>query len=187
MKLVVGLGNPGPDYDNSRHNMGFKLIDMLAEDLDVSISKKGFKGLYAKVNAFDDTIYLLKPMTYMNLSGESVKEFISYFKINIEDIIVLVDDLALEPGRFRLREKGSSGGQKGLGNIIDLLGTNEIKRIRIGIGEPKYDIVDYVLSKPSLEEQEEIDKALDEALLALKYALKVDFNKASSLFNKKKK
>ena len=93
----------------------------------------------------------------------------------------------MEPGRFRLREKGSSGGQKGLGNIIDLLGTNEIKRIRIGIGEPKYDIVDYVLSKPSLEEQEEIDKALDEALLALKYALKVDFNKASSLFNKKKK
>ena len=108
-------------------------------------------------------------------------------EIDIEDIIVLVDDLALEPGRFRLREKGSSGGQKGLGNIIDLLGTNEIKRIRIGIGEPKYDIVDYVLSKPSLEEQEEIDKALDEALLALKYALKVDFNKASSLFNKKKK
>ena len=187
MKLVVGLGNPGPDYDNSRHNMGFKLIDMLAEDLDVSISKEGFKGVYAKVNAFDDTIYLLKPMTYMNLSGESVREFISYFKIDIEDIIVLVDDLALEPGRFRLREKGSSGGQKGLGNIIDLLGTNEIKRIRIGIGEPKYDIVDYVLSKPSLEEQEEIDKALDEALLALKYALKVDFNKASSLFNKKKK
>ena len=186
MKLVVGLGNPGLEYEGTRHNMGFELLDMLAEDLDVTGFKKGFKGEYAKVNAFDDTIYLLKPLTYMNLSGESVSEFVSYFKIPTEDIIVLVDDLALEPGRFRLREKGSSGGQKGLQNIIDHLHTNEVKRIRIGTGEPKFSCVDYVLGKPSKEERADIDEALDEALLALKYALKVNFNKASSLFNKKK-
>lgn len=154
----------------------------------VTSFKQGFKGEYAKANCEGEDLYLLKPLTYMNLSGTSVQEFVSYFKISTDDIIVLSDDLALEPGRFRLRMSGSSGGQKGLGNIIDLLGTDKIKRIRIGTGEPGYrNIVDYVLGVPSSEEQEKIDAALDEALLALKYALAThNFEKAMSKFSTNK-
>lgn len=188
MKLIVGLGNPGPQYEKTRHNMGFILLDMFAEDVGVTSFKKGFKGEYAKGEFKGEQFYLLKPMTFMNLSGESVKEFVDFFKIDVEDIIVLVDDLALEPGRFRLREKGSSGGQKGLQNIINLLKTDKIKRIRIGTGEPmKNDVVDYVLGVPSLHEQEKIDKALDMALLALKYYVATsDFERTVSHFSTKK-
>jgi PTH1 family peptidyl-tRNA hydrolase len=187
MKLVVGLGNPGDEYQKTRHNTGFVLLDMLAQDLDVVSFKSGYKGLYAKAQAFNDTVYLLKPQTYMNLSGESVKEFADFFKISSDDIIVLVDDMALEPGRFRLREKGSSGGQKGLENIIDLMKTDKIKRIRIGTGEPvNKNVVDYVLGIPSKDDKEKIDEAMNEALLALKYALTSNFDKAMSLFNTKK-
>jgi PTH1 family peptidyl-tRNA hydrolase len=188
MKLVVGLGNPGLQYEKSRHNMGFRLIDMLASDLGPLDFKKGFKGEYAKAEIQSKSFYMLKPMTYMNLSGESVKEFTDYFKIPTEDIIVLSDDLALEPGRFRMRMSGSSGGQKGLGNIIDLLKTDQIKRIRIGTGEPAdRSIVDYVLSAPTKEEEEKISQALDEALMALKYALATDdFSKAVEKFSTNK-
>lgn len=188
MQLVVGLGNYGEEYEKTRHNMGFMLLDMLANDLGVVNFKSGFKGLYAKAECEGEEVYLLKPMTYMNLSGTSVAEFVNYFKIDTDDIIVLSDDLALEPGRFRLRASGSSGGQKGLGNIIDCLKTDKIKRIRIGTGEPGYrNVVDYVLGVPSKEQKEKIDMALDEALLALKYALAShDFNKAMSRFSTNK-
>jgi peptidyl-tRNA hydrolase, PTH1 family len=184
MKLVVGLGNPGVEYENTRHNMGFITLNRLAEDLDNPPFKKGFKGEYAKTMFEGETVYLLKPMTYMNLSGESVKEFVDYFHINIEDIIVIMDDLALPPGRFRLRPSGSSGGQKGMQNIIDLLHTQDIKRIRIGVGEPENkNIVDYVLGKPSKDDFAKIDDAIDAALLGLKYYLATsDFNKAMSKF-----
>jgi len=188
MKLIVGLGNPGKEYETSRHNMGFMLADMLANDIGPLNFKSDFKGEYAKGEIEGNQFYILKPMTYMNLSGQSVQPFCAYFKISPEDIIVLSDDLALEPGRFRLREGGSSGGQKGLQNIIDLLKTDKIKRIRIGTGEPaNRNIVDYVLGTPSKDEQEKINMALDEALLALKYALASDdFAKAMNRFNTKK-
>ncbi|MCI2068180.1 MAG: aminoacyl-tRNA hydrolase [Bacilli bacterium] len=188
MKLVVGLGNPGLEYENTRHNMGFRLLDMLANDVQAGEFKKGFKGEYVKAEIEGQSFYMLKPLTYMNLSGTSVKEFASYFKIPTEDIIVLCDDLALEPGRFRLRASGSSGGQKGLGNIIDLMGTEAIKRIRIGTGEPAdRSIVDYVLSAPTPEEEERISPALDQALMALKYYLASDdFERAMSKFGTNK-
>lgn len=188
MKLIVGLGNPGKEYEKTRHNMGFMLLDMLAEDVGPVHFKEGFKGLYAKGIIHDVPFYMLKPQTYMNLSGESVKPFADYFKIPVEDIVILVDDMALEPGRFRLRESGSSGGQKGLQNCIDLLGTDKIKRIRIGTGEPKirHDI-DYVISEPTKEEKSKIDDALDSALLALKYYLVTgDFNKTMQKFSTNK-
>lgn len=188
MKLIVGLGNPGKEYENTRHNMGFIMLDRLAKDLDVTSFKSGFKGEYAKTNFQGEQVYLLRPLTYMNLSGESVKEFVDYFHIDIEDIVILNDDLALVPGRFRLRPNGSSGGQKGLQNIIDLLHTQEIKRIRIGVGEPiNKNIVDYVLGVPDSNDFEKIDKAIDEALLALKYFIVTsDFNKTMSKFNTNK-
>jgi PTH1 family peptidyl-tRNA hydrolase len=188
MKLVVGLGNPGLEYEKTRHNMGFRLLDMLADDLGVQEFKKGFQGVYAQTVFEGRKVCLLKPMTFMNLSGNSVKAFADYFKIDASDIIVISDDMALEPGRFRMRLSGSSGGQKGLGNIIEMMGTDQIKRIRIGTGEPENKgVVDYVLGEPTPEEKEKIDAALDEALLALKYALATDdFQKAINKFSTNK-
>lgn len=188
MKLIVGLGNPGVEYEKTRHNMGFMLLDRLAEDVGPVTFKEGFKGTYAKGTLKGESFYMLKPLTYMNLSGESVQEFASYFKIPTDEIVVLVDDMALEPGRFRIRANGSSGGQKGLQNVIDLLHTDQIKRIRIGTGEPvhKHDI-DYVLTVPPKEEMSLIDAALDEALMALKYYIVTsDFTKTMSLFSTNK-
>lgn len=188
MKLIVGLGNPGKEYENTRHNIGFIMLNRLADDLNVTSFKSGFKGEYAKTTFEGEQVYLLRPLTYMNLSGECVKEFVDYFHVNIEDIVVINDDLALVPGRFRLRPNGSSGGQKGLQNIIDLLHTQEIKRIRIGVGEPENkNIVDYVLGTPSKEDFSKIDDAIDAALLALKYFIATsDFNKTMSKFNTNK-
>ena len=152
MKLIVGLGNPGKKYEHTRHNMGFDTVDLFAELAKIDIDKEAFKGLVGRGKVFEEDIYLLKPQTFMNLSGESVREIVNYFKIDIEDVIIIFDDMALEPGKIRLRASGSSGGHKGMQNIIDKLGTEEIKRIRIGIGESTDDTIDYVLSKPLKEE-----------------------------------
>ena len=132
---------------------------------------------------FDDDVFLLKPLTYMNLSGESVREIVSYFKIPIENIIVIYDDMDLEPGKLRLRLSGSSGGHKGMQNIIDNLHTENIKRIRIGIGKPTYDTIDFVLSKPLKEERELIDEAINIAVNALKESLKSNFDNAMNKYN----
>ena len=132
---------------------------------------------------FDEDVYLLKPQTFMNLSGESVREIVSYFKIPKEDIIVIYDDLDLEPGKIRLRLSGSSGGHRGIQNIIEQLGTENIKRIRIGIGKPTYDTIDYVLGKPLKEEQVLIDEAIKKAVDALKEILKNNFDSAMNKYN----
>lgn len=183
MKLIVGLGNPGREYAKTRHNMGYMVIDKFADSLGLEFDKKDFKGVYCRGRYLDEDIYLLKPETFMNLSGECVSNFVKYYKIDIEDIIIVFDDLALEPGRIRLRLNGSSGGQKGMQNVIDFLHTDQIKRIRIGIGEPKFSCIDYVLGKPSPEEQIAIDEAQNKAVLALKDALKNGFHSAMSKFN----
>ena len=183
MKLIVGLGNPGKKYEHTRHNMGFDVVDLFSELAKIDIDKEAFKGLVGRGRVFDEDIYLLKPQTFMNLSGESVREIVSYFKIPLEDIIVIYDDMALEPGKIRLRLSGSSGGHKGMQNIIDHLGSQDIKRIRIGIGEPTFDTIDYVLSKPLKEERELIDKAINEAVEAIKEILKNNFDSAMNKFN----
>ena len=183
MKLIVGLGNPGKKYEHTRHNMGFDVVDLFADLAYIDVSKDAFKGLVGRGKVYDEDIYILKPQTFMNLSGESVREIVSYFKIDLKDIIVIYDDMALPVGSIRLRENGSSGGHKGMQNIIEHLSSEEIKRIRIGIGEPTFDTVDYVLSKPSKEEQEKIDESIKRAVEALKEALKSNFEKAMSLYN----
>ena len=184
MKLIVGLGNPGKKYEHTRHNMGFDTVDLFAELAKIDIDKEAFKGLVGRGKVFDEDVYLLKPQTFMNLSGESVREIVNYFKINIEDVIIIYDDMALEPGKIRLRASGSSGGHKGMQNIIDQLGTEEIKRIRIGIGESTDDTIDYVLSKPLKEERPLIDEAIKNAVEALKEILKSNFEKAMTNFNR---
>lgn len=183
MKLIVGLGNPGKKYEHTRHNMGFDVVDLFSELAQIDIDKDAFKGLVGRGKVFDEDVYLLKPQTFMNLSGESVREIVSYFKIPKEDIIVIYDDLDLEPGKIRLRLSGSSGGHRGIQNIIEQLGTENIKRIRIGIGKPTYDTIDYVLGKPLKEEQVLIDEAIKKAVDALKEILKNNFDSAMNKFN----
>ena len=183
MKLIVGLGNPGKKYEHTRHNMGFDVVDLFADLAYIDVSKDAFKGLVGRGKVYDEDIYILKPQTFMNLSGESVREIVSYFKIDLKDIIVIYDDMALPVGSIRLRENGSSGGHKGMQNIIEHLGTEDIKRIRIGIGEPVYDTIDYVLSKPLKEEMPLIEEAIKEASEALKDILKNNFEKAMTKHN----
>ena len=183
MKLIVGLGNPGKKYEHTRHNMGFDTLDLFADLAMIDIDKESFKGLVGRGKLFNQDVLLLKPQTFMNLSGESVREIVNYFKIDIDDILVIYDDMALEPGRIRLRPSGSSGGHKGMQNIIEHLGTENIKRIRIGIGEPTYDTIDYVLSKPTKDEKPVIEEAINEAVEAIKTYLKNNFEVAMNKFN----
>lgn len=184
MILIVGLGNKGKEYEHTRHNMGFDVIDKLADSLGVTFDKTGFKGEYTKTRYFDEEIVLLKPMTYMNLSGDSVIEIMNFFKISIEDIIVIYDDMDTPVGHIKLKIKGSSGGHNGLKSIIARTGHEDFKRVKIGIGHPLYGVIDYVLNKPNKEESLDIMKAQDNAVEAIKIAIKESFNKAMTMFNK---
>lgn len=185
MKLFVGLGNPGTKYQDTRHNMGFMVIDQLAQTLGVDMDKSDFKGIYARFKYHGEDVLLFKPTTFMNLSGEAILQIKQFFKVQIEDIVIVFDDMDLSPGSIRLRLNGSSGGQKGMQNTIELLGTQEIKRIRVGIGKPTFNSVDYVLGKPSGEEKVKLDEAIKAASSALKDILDHDFLHAMAMFNKK--
>ena len=184
MKLIVGLGNPGKKYEHTRHNMGFEVIDLLADQARIDVDKEIFHGLLGRGDILGEDVMLFKPTTFMNLSGTAVKELIDYFKIPLEDLVVVYDDMAIEPGKIRLRLEGSSGGHKGMSNIIDLLHSQNIKRIRVGIGEPgEWDTIDYVLSKPLKDEKPLIDEAINNAVEAIKEAIKSDFARAMNKFN----
>lgn len=183
MKLIVGLGNPGKKYENTRHNLGFKVIDLFSDISRIDVDKEVFNGLLGRGKVYNQDVMLFKPTTFMNLSGNAVIQVVNFFKINIEDIIVVYDDMAFEPGEFKLRVTGSSGGHKGMQSIIDNLNTENIKRIRIGIGEPTDDPINYVLGKPIAEEQSLIDTAIEQAVESLKEALKSNFDIAMSKFN----
>ena len=183
MKLIVGLGNPGREYAMTRHNCGFRVIDAFADAAQVDIDKEQFHGVYGRLKFQGEDILLFKPLTMMNLSGTAVQEISHYFKINVSDIVVIYDDMAIEPGTIRLRLNGSSGGQKGMQNIIDNLGTEEIKRIRVGIGEPQFDSIDWVLGKPSGDDKIKIDEAIERATKAIREYLIHDFQNAMSKFN----
>lgn len=185
MKLIVGLGNPGKKYENTRHNTGFAVIDRTLAKLNVELDKNKFNADYTMINRNGEKIYILKPLTYMNLSGEAVAPFMKYFGIEPEDLVVVHDDLDLPVGKIRLRQSGSCGGQNGMRNIIDLLGDSNIKRIRVGIGKnPLIPVVDYVLGKTKKEDLEVYNQALDKASDALIYWLDHDdFSKVMSNFN----
>lgn len=185
MKLIVGLGNPGKKYENTRHNTGFAVIDRTLAKLNVELDKNKFNADYTMINRNGEKIYILKPLTYMNLSGEAVVPFMKYFGIEPEDLVVVHDDLDLPVGKIRLRQSGSCGGQNGMRNIIDLLGDSNIKRIRVGIGkDPLIPVVDYVLGKTKKEDIEVYNQALDKASDALIYWLDHDdFSKVMSNFN----
>ena len=183
MKLIVGLGNPGKKYEHTRHNMGFDVIDLFSDLAQIDIDKEVFNGLLGRGKVLGQDVILFKPTTFMNLSGTAVRQVVNYFKIDINDIIVVFDDMAIPVGNIRLRVEGSSGGHKGMQNIIEQLGTEQIKRIRVGIGEPEIDVIDYVLTKPNKDEKPLIEDAIKNAVEALKESLKSTFEKAMSLFN----
>ncbi len=190
MKLFVGLGNPGKEYEGTRHNMGFITLDKFADMVGASFDRSGFKGVYGIVKnpIFNEPIIIGKPETFMNLSGEFVKPLADYFKIKEEDIVVVYDEMALPPGTIRLRKNGSSGGHKGIGNIIQQFGNENIARIRVGIGEPPYkNAVDFVLGKPKGEELLAIEEATDLASKALRDIVTHSFDYASSIYNSSKK
>lgn len=187
MKLIVGLGNPGIKYAMTRHNVGFMVIDHIFSILSLTNEKEGFKGSYIKTNINGEDVIFLKPLTYMNNSGISVQEIVNYYKISIENVLVIHDDLDLPVGYLRLRERSSSGGHNGIKSIIECLNSDCFKRIRIGISKDKQiETADYVLGKFSLEEKVLIKKALELAAEASLDWLKEDFNKTMNKYNKKK-
>ena len=147
--LIVGLGNPGREYQSTRHNAGFRAIDLLAEKLGCKIDRSKFQGLYAQVNYGGGKLFLLKPQTYMNLSGRAVLQLSAYYSIPPERIIVLFDDISLPPGRLRIRAEGSAGGHNGIKSIIAEVGSQDFPRVKIGVGakpNPEFDLADWVLS-----------------------------------------
>lgn len=165
MKLIVGLGNPGNNYENTRHNVGFMVIDKLLTKLNLSLDESNFNGQYTKFKYKDESYIVAKPLTYMNLSGNFIQQIMHFYKINIEDIIVISDDLDLPVGSLRFKTTGSSGGHNGLKDIIKCLSTEDFKRIKIGIGRDKnMDIVNYVLQKIPSDQKVLIDKAIDNAV-----------------------
>lgn len=184
MKLIVGLGNPGKKYEGTRHNMGFMAIDLLSDQAQIDVDKEVFHGLMGRGKIYEEDVILFKPTTFMNLSGTAVQEVVHYFKIALEDIVVIYDDMAIPIGSIRLRKEGSSGGHKGMQNIIDCLSSDQIKRIRVGIGEPgEWDTIDYVLSKPLKDDMPLIEEAIANAVRGVKEYLKSDFDRAMNKYN----
>ena len=189
MYIVVGLGNPDKEYDNTRHNIGFAVIDAIADKYNIYVDTKKLQALIGKGIIEGNKVVLAKPQTYMNLSGESVRELVDFYKINPEDeLIVIYDDIALDVGRLRVRPKGSAGGHNGIKNIIACTGTDIFPRIRVGVGDkPKnYDLADYVLGHFSKEEQTIMKDGIDEAIEALVDIMNEDVSYAMNRHNSKK-
>ncbi|MBS6601135.1 MAG: aminoacyl-tRNA hydrolase [Clostridium sp.] len=161
MFLIVGLGNPGREYENTRHNIGFAAIDIIAEKYNIDVNRTKFKGEYGEGFINGNKVILLKPYTFMNLSGESVREAIDFYKLTEEEVLIIYDDISLEVGRLRIREKGSAGGHNGIKSIINHMGTDVFTRIKIGVGAPKGDLVNHVLGKFSKEEVNILKQTLD--------------------------
>lgn len=184
--LIVGLGNPGREYERSRHNCGFRAIDILADKLDCKIDRAKFQGLYGQTTYKGKKLMLLKPMTYMNLSGRSVLQLSAYFSIPPQKIIVLFDDISLEPGRLRIRPDGSAGGHNGIKSIIQELGSQTFPRVKIGVGakpHPDYDLADWVLSSFSAQEEKALTVSLPNAADAALAIIDSGVPEAANRFN----
>lgn len=189
MYIIVGLGNPKKEYDNTRHNIGFDVIDALADKNRIGVSEKKHKALIGKGMIAGQKVILAKPQTYMNLSGESVRELVDYYKIDESlELIVISDDISLDVGQLRIRKKGSAGGHNGLKNIILHLGHDTFQRIKMGVGEkPKnFDLADYVLGHFSKEERCVMDESVSDACKAIEMMINDDTDGAMNLYNKKK-
>ncbi|HEY3369041.1 MAG TPA: aminoacyl-tRNA hydrolase [Symbiobacteriaceae bacterium] len=187
MKLIVGLGNPGAKYANTRHNVGWMALDAFAKKRGVTTDKNGFHGVYGEIRGAtpDERVILLKPLTYMNLSGQAVAAAARFFKVAQADLLVIYDDLDLAPGKLRMREKGSAGGHNGMKSIIQDLGTQEFPRLRLGIGRPApgWEVVDWVLTSFKGDDEAAIAGALPKAVEAVECWLSEGLLQAMTRFN----
>ena len=185
MKIVVGLGNPGDEYINTRHNMGFKVIDSVSKSLNIEVKQRKFGGRFGSGEFSDNKLILLKPWQFMNRSGQAVATASGFYKLSVKDLLVITDDMDLEPGRIRIRAKGSAGGHNGLADIIEKLGTNNFARCRIGIGRnSKDDAVDHVLDKPAKEEEPLLAEAIERAQKAVFCWIEYGTEKTMNEFNR---
>ena len=183
MFLIVGLGNPGKEYDGTRHNIGFAAVDCIAEKYNIELNREKFKGVFGEGFIDGKKVILLKPTTYMNLSGESIREVINFYKISNEEVIVIYDDISLEVGRLRIREKGSHGGHNGIKSIIANLGTDVFPRVKIGVGAPKGNLVSHVLGKFSEDEIEILRETIKASSDAVGIMVKSDTKEAMNKLN----
>ena len=184
--LLVGLGNPGDQYEHTRHNVGFLVADELAERSHVPVQRLKFRALTNTVTVGDQKVLLMKPVTYMNLSGEAVREAAAFYKIPPEHILVISDEVALAPGKLRVRRSGSAGGHNGLKNIIAHLGTDQFPRIRLGVGQkphPDYDMADWVLGKFQGEDKKAVEAAVKKAADAAECLIREGVDKAMNQYN----
>ena len=184
--LIVGLGNPGEKYENTRHNVGFQVIDELAERQGKPVQRLKFKALTGLLTIGGEKALVMKPVTYMNLSGEAVRPAADFYKLPPERILVISDDVALAAGRLRIRARGSAGGHNGLKSIIQHLGTDQFPRIRVGVGEkphPDYDLADWVLGRPQGEDKKAIDAAVKRAADAVECILTQGLERGMGKFN----
>ena len=188
MYVITGLGNPTKKYEHTRHNIGFDVIAYLADQYNISVNTRKFKGLCGSGFVEGQKVTLLKPQTFMNLSGQSIREAVDFYKLNpAEELIVIYDDIALDPGYLRVRRKGSAGGHNGIKDIISHLGSQEFLRIRVGVGEKpeSFDLADYVLGRFPAEERKKVDEAVRCAADAVGLMVQSRTDEAMNLYNKK--
>ena len=186
MKLVVGLGNPGKEYEKTRHNIGFNVLDLYLKKNNITLDKDKFNGKYTKTNVKEEEVIFLEPQTYMNASGDCVRKVMDFYKINVDDILVIQDDLDMKIGKIKLKEKSSSGGHNGIKSIEDHLGTDNYKRLKIGISNNKdIDTKDYVLGKFSKEDREILDNTYKTCLDIIDDYFEMNFDLLMGKYNKR--
>ena len=186
MRLIVGLGNPGKEYEKTRHNVGFNIIDLYLKKKGLTLDKEKFNGKYTKTNINNEEVIFLEPQTYMNNSGESVSAIMKFYKIKVEDILVIQDDLDMEIGKIKLKEKSSSGGHNGIKSIEDHLGTDNYKRLKVGISNNKdIDTKDYVLGKFSKEDREILEETYKTCLDIIDDYFEMNFDLLMGKYNKR--
>ena len=185
MYLIVGLGNPENEYAHTRHNMGFNTINKISQQYNIEVKQNKFQALYGSGMIEKEKVILLKPQTYMNLSGNSVKEVVDFYKIEKEKILVIYDDMDIEPGKIKIRKKGSAGGHNGMKSIIQMIGTEEFPRIRVGIGRPirKDDEINYVIGAIPEEDLKRLDEGIEKAQKAVEEILRNGVDSAMNKYN----
>ena len=185
MYLIVGLGNPEEDYSKTRHNMGFNTINKIAKEYNIEVNKKKFDALYGEGFIENEKVILLKPQTYMNLSGKSIVQVVNFYKIPMENVFVIYDDIDIEPGKIKIRKKGSSGSHNGMKSVVAELQTEDFARIRVGIGKPEYkdDMINYVIGAIPEEEKNILDEGTTKAEKAMISIIKDGIDIAMNKFN----
>ena len=185
MYLIIGLGNPEPEYAKTRHNMGFNVINKLSEKFNIAVNKSKFKALYGTGEINNEKVVLVKPQTYMNLSGEAVQEFVNFYKVDLDQVLVIYDDIDTVPGKIRIRKSGGPGTHNGMKSVVSSLNSEDFMRVRVGIGMPefKHDLINYVIGHIPEEEFDNLQKGVELAEQAVEDIIKNGVDIAMNKFN----